>query len=53
MNARQASGPRERPCGSRRHHFEFESEDFGAEFTPELREQEERLRARISRPPKR
>lgn len=23
----------------------FESEDFGAEFTPELREQEERLRA--------
>jgi hypothetical protein len=26
----------------------FESEDFGAEFTPELREQEERLRARIA-----
>ena len=26
----------------------FEAEDFGAEFTPELREQEERLRARIS-----
>jgi len=25
----------------------FEPEDFGAEFTPELREQEERLRARI------
>jgi hypothetical protein len=25
----------------------FEAEDFGAEFTPELREQEERLRARI------
>jgi hypothetical protein len=25
----------------------FESEDFGAELTPELREQEERLRARI------
>jgi len=24
----------------------FEAEDFGAEFTPELREQEERLRAR-------
>jgi hypothetical protein len=23
----------------------FENEDFGAEFTPELREQEERLRA--------
>lgn len=23
----------------------FEAEDFGAEFTPELREQEERLRA--------
>ncbi len=26
----------------------FEAEDFGAEFTPELREQEERLRARIT-----
>ena len=25
----------------------FEASDFGAEFTPELREQEERLRARI------
>jgi hypothetical protein len=25
----------------------FESEDFGAEFTPELREQEERLRAQV------
>jgi hypothetical protein len=25
----------------------FEAEDFGAEFTPELREQEERLRERI------
>ena len=25
----------------------FESDDFGAEFTPELREQEERLRAQI------
>jgi len=25
----------------------FETEDFGAEFTPELREQEERLRAEI------
>ena len=25
----------------------FEAEDFGAEFTPELREQEERVRARI------
>jgi hypothetical protein len=25
----------------------FEAEDFGAEFTPELREQEERLRAGI------
>ena len=24
----------------------FEAEDFGAEFTPELRAQEERLRAR-------
>jgi hypothetical protein len=27
----------------------FESEDFGAEFTPELREQEERQRAQITR----
>jgi hypothetical protein len=26
----------------------FEAEDFGDEFTPELREQEERLRARIA-----
>ncbi len=26
----------------------FEAEDFGAEFTPELREQEERLRARMT-----
>jgi hypothetical protein len=26
----------------------FEADDFGAEFTPELREQEERLRARIA-----
>lgn len=27
----------------------FEAEDFGAEYTPELREQEERLRAEIER----
>jgi hypothetical protein len=27
----------------------FESEDFGEEFTPELREQEDRLRAEISK----
>jgi len=27
----------------------FEAEDFGAEFTPELREQEERLKAEIER----
>ena len=27
----------------------FESEDFGKEFTPELREQEERLRAKAER----
>lgn len=26
----------------------FDAEDFGAEFTPELREQEERLRAQIA-----
>jgi len=29
----------------------FEAEDFGAEFTPELREQEERLRAQIASKP--
>ncbi|HYR35237.1 MAG TPA: YciI family protein [Burkholderiales bacterium] len=28
----------------------FEAEDFGKEFTPELREQEERLRAQIAKP---
>ena len=27
----------------------FEAEDFGSEFTPELREQEERLRAQIDK----
>ena len=27
----------------------FEAEDFGTEFTPELREQEERIRAEIAR----
>jgi hypothetical protein len=27
----------------------FEAEDFGAEFTPELREQEERVRAQAER----
>ncbi len=27
----------------------FEADDFGAEFTPELREQEERLRAKIDK----
>jgi hypothetical protein len=26
----------------------FEADDFGAEFTPELQEQEERLRAQIA-----
>jgi hypothetical protein len=31
----------------------FEAEDFGAEFTPELRAQEERLRADIERQAKR
>ena len=31
----------------------FEAEDFGAEFTPELREQEERLRAQIAAKEKR
>jgi hypothetical protein len=27
----------------------FEADDFGAEFTPELREQEERIRAQAAR----
>jgi hypothetical protein len=27
----------------------FEAEDFGAEFTPELRQQEERLRTKIEK----
>ena len=31
----------------------FEAEDFGAEFTPELRKQEERLRAEAARAGKR
>jgi hypothetical protein len=31
----------------------FEAEDFGAEFTPELREQEERIRARAAEHAKR
>jgi hypothetical protein len=26
----------------------FESEDFGADFTPELREQEERIRSKVT-----
>ncbi len=29
----------------------FEADDFGAEFTPELREQEQRLRARMAAKP--
>jgi hypothetical protein len=29
----------------------FETEDFGAELTPEMREQEERLRARLGQEP--
>lgn len=29
----------------------FEAEDFGAEFTPELRAQEARLRAEVERQP--
>jgi hypothetical protein len=28
----------------------FEADDFGKEFTPELREQEERMRAQITKP---
>ena len=33
-------------------HQLFEAEDFGAEFTPELKEQEERIRAQIATKPK-
>jgi hypothetical protein len=32
-----------------RHRFSFEADDFGAEFTPELRAQEERLREEIEK----
>ena len=28
----------------------YEAEDFGAEFTPELREKEERMRAQVAKP---
>jgi hypothetical protein len=28
----------------------YEAEDFGEEFTPELREQEERLRTQVKKP---
>ena len=28
----------------------FEADDFGSEFTPELREREERLRAKLAKP---
>jgi hypothetical protein len=31
----------------------FEAEDFGAELTPELRDQEERLRGQVERTAKR
>jgi hypothetical protein len=34
-----------RGCGQRMRPQIFEAEDFGAEFTPELRAQEERIRA--------
>ena len=47
-----ASGPRCPPSAIGEAEIEirqiFEAEDFGAEFIPELREQEERLRAQLN-----
>jgi len=42
-----APAPLTRPTARSRFARVFEMEEFGAEFTPELREQEERLRAQI------
>lgn len=45
-NCGNSSGPEESEIEIRQ---VFEAEDFGAEFTPELREQEERLRAQMEK----
>jgi hypothetical protein len=44
---RRCPNPHDEPCEVELRPV-FEAEDFGAEFTPELREQEERLRAQIA-----
>ncbi len=43
--------PQPAPWGGERDEIRqvFEAEDFGAEFTPELREQEERVRAQAGK----
>ena len=44
---KRCPSPTDAPDGEIEIRQVFEMEDFGAEFTPELREQEERLRAQI------
>ena len=44
---KRCPSPADAPDGEIEIRQVFEMEDFGAEFTPELREQEERLRAEI------
>jgi len=44
---KRCPSPADAPDGEIEIRQVFEMEDFGAEFTPELREQEERLRAQI------
>ena len=44
---KRCPSPTDAPDGEIEIRQVFEMEDFGAEFTPELREQEERLRAEI------
>jgi hypothetical protein len=45
--AKRIPNPDNEPEGEVEIRQVFEAEDFGAEFTPELREQEERLRAEL------
>jgi len=46
---KRCPSPADAPDGVMEIRQVFEAEDFGAEFTPELREQEERLRAQIEK----
>ncbi len=46
---RRCPSPADAPDGEIEIRQVFEMEEFGAEFTPELREQEERLRAQIEK----